>query len=379
MKYLHIISDVMTMPLAIRREKFDVIWGFLMAKANGEVVAHQPGEFPPPAEPYLVECDGSVEIETTITGDGVSHVCSYDPRRNVLHPKASTEFCNFCNPPRITEVTEAAGPNSESRSRAGAIAVLPLHGTIAHRMGMMSDMSGGTSTEKFTQWFRAAMADPMVKSIVIDVDSPGGGVPGVQELGDEIFQARGTKPVVAVANAQAASAAYWLASQAQEFVVTPSGEVGSIGVFAMHRDVSKALEAEGVTTTMIAAGKYKVEGNPYQPLSEEARQSLQTKIGQYYSQFVNAVARGRGTSADNVTNNFGEGRMLMAKDALKAGMVDRVATLDRTLQRMGAKQVMKKSATAAESEVPAIDQKKIAEDRARRLNLRKRQLALHGA
>jgi signal peptide peptidase SppA len=231
----------------------------------------------------------------------------------------------------------ATNGGTVSRSSAPVIAVLPLFGTIAHRMGMFSDMSGGTSTEKFQQYLRSAVGDPTVKSIVIDIDSPGGTVNGVPELADEIYQARDVKPVVAVANSQAASAAYYLASQASDIVAIPSGEVGSIGVFAAHEDISKAAENQGVKVSLISAGKYKTEANPFEPLSEEARAALQDKVNNFYDMFVNAVARGRNTSPDAVRNGMGQGRMLQAEPARRAGMVDRVATFDRTLKRLGAK------------------------------------------
>jgi signal peptide peptidase SppA len=231
----------------------------------------------------------------------------------------------------------ATNGGTVSRSSAPVIAVLPLFGTIAHRMGMFSDMSGGTSTERFQQYLRSAVGDPTVKSIVIDIDSPGGTVNGVPELADEIYQARDVKPVVAIANSQAASAAYYLASQASDVVAIPSGEVGSIGVFAAHEDISKAAENQGVKVSLISAGKYKTEANPFEPLSEEARAALQDKVNNFYDMFVNAVARGRNTSPDAVRNGMGQGRMLQAEQARRTGMVDRVATFDRTLKRLGAK------------------------------------------
>jgi signal peptide peptidase SppA len=234
-------------------------------------------------------------------------------------------------------VSQAQDSSTVSRSSAPVIAVLPLFGTIAHRMGMMTDMSGGTSTERFQQYLRSAVGDPTVKSIVMDIDSPGGTVNGVPELADEIYQARTVKPVVAVANSQAASAAYYLASQASDIVAIPSGEVGSIGVFAAHEDLSKALESRGSKVSLISAGKYKTEGNPFEPLNDEAKAAIQEKVNHFYDMFVNAVARGRNTTPDAVRNGYGQGRMLNAEPARRAGMVDRVATWDRTLKRLGAK------------------------------------------
>lgn len=214
------------------------------------------------------------------------------------------------------------------------VAVLPLLGTIYQRAGMLTETSGGTSTEAFARMFRQAMADSSIGAIVLDVDSPGGAVSGVDELATEIYRARGTKPIVAVANSLAASAAYWIASAADEISATPSGEVGSIGVLAVHEDLSKALEVEGVKETIISAGKYKTEGNPYEPLSDEARGALQERVNDYYGMFTKAVARNRRTSLDNVRNGYGEGRVVGAKKAVDLGMVDGIETLEEAIARV---------------------------------------------
>lgn len=226
-----------------------------------------------------------------------------------------------------------------SRDRAppkvhGSVAVIPIQGVIGHRMNMMAAMSGGTSSEQVGRDLKAALDDPGVSSIVLDIDSPGGTVQGVQELADSIRAGRKQKPIVAVANALAASAAYWLASQATELVVTPSGAVGSIGVVTMHQDISKAAEAQGVRTTIIHAGKYKAEGNRYEPMSADARAAAQEQIDTFYDQFVNSVARGRGVDASSVRSGFGEGRVVLAKAAVKQGMADSVATMDDTISRL---------------------------------------------
>jgi len=213
----------------------------------------------------------------------------------------------------------------------GAVAVLPLFGTLAPRANLMTENSGGTSLERFTQAFRSAVISGDVRAIVLDIDSPGGAVAGVEELAADIYRARGIKPIVAVADHLAASAAYWIATAADEVVMSPSAEVGSIGVFAAHEDVSRALETAGVTTTLISAGKFKTEGNPYEPLSAEARAAMQTRVDEYYTMFTKAVARGRGAKIDDVRAGFGEGRVVGAREALRLGMADRVATLDEVI------------------------------------------------
>ena len=234
----------------------------------------------------------------------------------------------------------AARMRSLQADKPGSVAVLPLFGIINQRYA--GDFSGpqGTSVQEFTQQFRTAMNDPNVKAIVIDVDSPGGTVSGVDELATEIYNARkqGTKKITAVSNCLCASAAYYIASQANEFCVSPSSLTGSIGVYQLHEDDSTALENIGVKFTFISAGKYKVEGNSFQPLDDEARTAMQGVVDDFYDMFTKAVARGRGVAVKNVRNGFGEGRVLTALDAVKQGMADRVATLDEVLSKYGVKQ-----------------------------------------
>lgn len=212
-----------------------------------------------------------------------------------------------------------------------SVGVLPIYGVIMQRMNMFTEFSGGTSTDELTTDLRALVNDDSVSRIVLDIDSPGGSVYGVQELAAEIRAAREIKPITAVANSLAASAAYWLGSQASEFLVTPSGDVGSIGVIATHVDHSQANEAAGLAVSRITAGQFKAEGNPDEPLNDEAREAMQARVDAYYEAFVSDVAAGRGISAETVRADYGEGRVFGAKQALAMGMVDRIATLNEAI------------------------------------------------
>lgn len=232
------------------------------------------------------------------------------------------------------DIPKAEAAPRPAQPKPAGVAVLPLFGVINQRMNLIMDFSGGTSTEMFSQEFRRAMANPEVGAVVINIDSPGGGVFGTPELAQEIFNARGKKPIVGVANSFAASAAYWIGSAVEELVVTPGGEVGSIGVYALHRDVSEAMASEGIKSTFIKAGRFKTAGNPYEPLDEESRGYMQANVDRYYDMFVSAVAKHRGVKVDQVRNGFGEGGMVGANDAVRLGMADRVATLDETLARL---------------------------------------------
>lgn len=216
---------------------------------------------------------------------------------------------------------------------AGGVAVISLRGFISPRGSLLAQIlgAGPSGLEGFRKALAEAVGDSDIGSIVLDVDSPGGIVDMVPETAAAIREARDVKPITAVANTTAASAAYWLASQASEVVVTPSGEVGSIGVFATHTDWSKYDEDMGVKTTLVSAGKFKTEGNPYEPLSEEAEAYMQSVVDELYGMFASDVAQGREVAESQVRGGFGEGRMLLAKDAVQEGMADRVATLEEAI------------------------------------------------
>lgn len=212
--------------------------------------------------------------------------------------------------------------------QTNVVGVLPIHGVIIPRGNMLAESSGAVSVERLQAQFRALLADPAISAIVLDVDSPGGAVTGVDEFAAEMHRARGVKPMVAVASPMAASAAYWLATAADEMLVNPTGEVGSIGVFAAHEDVSALMGKAGVKVSLISAGKYKTEGSPYEPLTDEARAAIQERVDDYYDMFVAAVARNRGVNASDVRAGFGEGRVVGARKAKALGMVDGIGTLE---------------------------------------------------
>lgn len=225
-----------------------------------------------------------------------------------------------------------SGPNRN-------VAVVPVHGPISHRGSIFSYLFGGTSTEDVSQQLRQYVNDPTVGAIVLDIDSPGGDVDGVDELASEIYQARKLKPIVAVSNALCASAAYYLASQASELVASPSSLTGSIGVYTVHEDISQLLDNAGVKVNLIKFGENKAEGNPYEALSDPAREHLQEMVDTYGDAFEKAVARGRGVKQEDVHKKFGQGRVYDAKKAVKLGMADRIGTLDDVLSRHGAQRV----------------------------------------
>lgn len=220
-------------------------------------------------------------------------------------------------------------------SADGAVAVVPIVGILSQRGSFLDELFGGgsVSTQRLAAQIRQLGADNGVKSIILDVDSPGGSVGGLEELSDAIFALRRQKRVVAVANSLMASAAYWIGSAASEIVATPESQAGSIGVWTAHFNQQKMLEDFGVDVTLISAGKYKVEGNPFEPLGDEARAFIQDQVNKYHELFLRSVARNRSAKTlKDVRDGYGEGRALIASDALAARLIDRVGSLDEVVR-----------------------------------------------
>jgi capsid assembly protease len=232
----------------------------------------------------------------------------------------------------------AARAQRATQASGGALAVLPVYGLILHRGSSVGDMSGpaATSTVKLLQQFKQVANDPGVSTIVLDMDTPGGTVEGVEELASEIRATRGSKKTIAVSNKQCASAGYFIASACDEIVASPSSTTGSVGVYCAHEDASKYLENLGVKVTLIKFGDNKAEGNPYEPLSDSAHANMQKMVDGFGNMFEKAVAKGRKISQKTVHDTFGQGLSFMAADALKIGMVDSIGTLDDVLARFGA-------------------------------------------
>ena len=302
MKYAHIISEVLRHPWAILDGKFDAIVSVLARREAGERLEDEQIE--------AIVAEGHKRLE--------------------------------CLPYTVDEAGErilgsaALGMAAASTGAKGKLtAVIPVYGMILPRAADFSMSESGTSIEGLRAQFRSALNNADVKTILFNFDSPGGSVYHVDEFAQEIFGARGQKKILAQVDPLAASAAYYLASQTDSIAITPSGEAGSIGVRMMHQDLSKALEMKGIKVTNITYGKYKVENNPFEPMSEEGMAFAQQRVDEYGDMFVKAVARGRGVKVSDVKENFGQGRVFGAGEAKSRGMVDRIATLDETLARLG--------------------------------------------
>lgn len=255
--------------------------------------------------------------------------------------------------------------NLPQPTAGGSVALIRVHGVIAPRMNMLSDISGGTTFESLSGQLREAVANKSVRNIVLDIDSPGGSVQGASEFAREVMAARTKRPIIAQVQHVAASAAYWLASAATKIVASPSAHAGSIGVYTAHSDISDSLKQLGVKRTYISAGKGKVDGLDG-PLSDDGLARIQALVDGAYDRMVGDIVKGRGKglTAEQIRNDW-KAHVYAADEAKNIGMVDEIATLEQTLASLAPTAMTDSAAaldTAQEPErVTAQDRSQCAE------------------
>lgn len=244
---------------------------------------------------------------------------------------------------------------------ANGLAVIPIHGSLLNRFS--GSYGGATGYNFIRSQLRAALADDDVKGIVFDVNSPGGEAAGCFELASEIKASRDVKPSLALVDTLCASAAYALSSAATKMSVVRSATVGSIGVLVMHADVSTLLDNLGIKISLIHSGKHKVDGNPFESLSEPVRKDIQANIDELRTEFVSAVASNRGLEEQAVFDT--EARTYRGKKAVEMKLADEVASVQDAVSSFmsalpGATTTMEKSdmsttdqAAAAAAAAPA--------------------------
>lgn len=215
------------------------------------------------------------------------------------------------------------------------VAVISAMGGLVHRTKLAADSSLLIGYNDLAADLEDALAKADVHAIALVFDSPGGEVSGAFELAERIYAARGHKPLVAVADGMAASAAYLAASAADEVVVSATSYVGSIGVVMRHVDFSRALANDGITVSHIFAGEHKIDGNPYQPLPDAVRNALQADIEGLYQMFVQAVAKHRGLDEQAVRDT--RAGVYRGVAAVAARLADRIGTVDAVVAELAAR------------------------------------------
>ena len=222
----------------------------------------------------------------------------------------------------------------------GGVAVIPVQDVLTKTQTFFSFLFGGTSMRDIADALQTALEDTDVHSIVLDIDSPGGTVDGTEELARKIFEARGEKPIIAVADGMIASAAYWIGSAADKiYIAGQTTEVGSIGVVATHIDVSGQDQMWGEKVTEITAGKYKRIASIHKPLSDEGRSYIQSQVDSIYAVFVESVAAYRGRSVEQILE-AADGKIFMGQSSVDAGLVDGMATLAEVIQNLKEENIM---------------------------------------
>lgn len=212
------------------------------------------------------------------------------------------------------------------------VAVIPVFGTLVQKLGSLRPYSGMTGYNGIRENFLTAMSDPDVEAIVLEIDSPGGEVAGCFDLVDEIYAARGEKPIWAILSENAYSAAYAIASAADHITVPRTGGTGSIGITAMHVDWSRAIKKAGIKVTLITYGDRKADGHPELPLSPEALTAFQRDIDTTGELFVETVARNRKLAPDAVRET--QAATYQGGDGVTIGLADAVMSPDAAFRAL---------------------------------------------
>lgn len=256
----------------------------------------------------LLSHDGSADLRAVDTGAILSRVSAISATEGRASAASMDDFWH---------------PEVRPYNVSGGALVIPVKGIL--RDDWQYSCWGITGYDYIRSAIRRGLADEDVDRIILHVSSPGGYVSGCHDLGEYIHSVRGTKPIIAVAADLAASAAYWIASAADQVVITRTGAVGSIGVITGHVDRSKYLEEQGFAVTAIYAGEKKNDGAPDAPLSERARKDMQARVDDLYAAFCSSVSRNRGLSEQAVRDT--QAGVFGSSDAVVLGLADKVGSL----------------------------------------------------
>ena len=315
-KYSKVIQSVYGRPWAILPEKMEEIASFLQMKSEGIQLSQS----------YIYNRLDAVENDNL-----VSYIVSEQYLKEV---EQDTELVYESS---SAWTAHSNTTNSNSANTNKRIAVLNMFGTIAQRMNFLSEFSGGTSTELLSKSFAEAMNDNSIVGIIFNTDSPGGTVPGVPELSEQIHNAikDNEKPVFTLVNPMMASAAYWIGTSTNNVYAIPSSEaIGSIGVLTIHTDISESEAKVGKKYTIFRTAENKAETTSLEPLTKSTIAHIKSTASELHNEFVDAVARNMGVKSSKVNSDFGQGRTYRAKEALSRGMIHGIATLDEVVGKI---------------------------------------------
>ncbi|MFP3035098.1 MAG: S49 family peptidase [Candidatus Tisiphia sp.] len=211
------------------------------------------------------------------------------------------------------------------KSNVERTAIIPIHGILTKKPGAFDEMLGMTSYEQIEAQVKQELADSSIETILLDIDSPGGEVNGVFDLADFIYSARGKKRIIAIANDDAYSAAYAIASSAEKIFLTRTSGVGSIGVIASHIDQSGFDEKRGIKYTTVFAGSRKNDLSPHEPITSESLKNLKSEVNRLYEMLIELIARNRNLSVEAIKNT--EAGLYFGENAVEIGLADGMTIL----------------------------------------------------
>lgn len=220
-------------------------------------------------------------------------------------------------------------------SKMGNASVININGSLVNNDAWYNELFGLVSYAEIRRAVIDAVQDETTEAILLDINSGGGAAMGVQDLGDFLMEVDARhKPVIAYSSGVMASAAYWIGSSARQVFSSKSALVGSIGVLAIHQDISAALEKDGIKATVLRVGKYKALGTPYEPMEGAAREAWDARLNTLYDFFISHVAEARGTNKTLVDTVMAQGREFFGESAVEANLLDGTASFDELIKKM---------------------------------------------
>ncbi|WP_337054090.1 S49 family peptidase [Pseudoxanthomonas sp. USHLN014] len=222
--------------------------------------------------------------------------------------------------------------NARTITMRDGVAVVPITGPVFRYANLFTEISGATSTQVLATDIQAALDNPYVRGIVLDINSPGGEATGINELAKLIRAGAARKPIKAYAGGTMASAAYWLGAAADQIVIDETAVLGSIGVVMSYLDTTARDAKSDVRRVEIVSSQS--PDKRVDPSTDEGRAKVQAQVDALADVFVGAVARYRGTSTDAVLADFGRGGVRVGADAIKAGMADRIGSLESVIAEL---------------------------------------------
>ena len=251
-----------------------------------------------------------------------------------IEPDILKSFCRLDEIKSLSFQSERRLSNTRSVLIRDGTAIIPLYGPITARSDLFSFFFGGTSLSDLAKDFQVALGDDQVKAILFDIDSPGGVALGPSEMADAIFKARGKKPIWSYVGRNCSSAAYWIASATEKIIANPSALLGSIGVVTTI-PVQEQPDSEGYKNIEIVSSNAK-QKRP-DPRTEEGMSEIKRELNDLESQFIEAIAHYRNVTVNTVKNDFGQGGVLIGKNAVASGMADSLGNYEEVLAELNQK------------------------------------------